>query len=111
MFSTAARGSCKYMQASGGTYLIPTTPSNQGVYIGQASSTSSGIEMAASGETTIDSTVLGSNYKGRNQYDNTTNSFNFYANASATATLILTSTIITASGSLTATNIYTKTEN
>ena len=34
----------------------------------------------------------------------------FFANASATATLILTSSIVTVSGSLTATNIYTKTE-
>ena len=56
-----------------GTYLIPTTQYNQGVYIGQASSTSSGIEMAASSETTIDFTTLGTNYKGRIQYDNTTN--------------------------------------
>ena len=41
------------MQATGGTYCRPTAPTTQGVYIGQASSTSSGIEMTALDETTI----------------------------------------------------------
>ena len=50
----AARGSYNYVQVSGGTYIRPTAPNNQGVYIGQASSTSSGIEMTATGDTTID---------------------------------------------------------
>ena len=104
------RGSYNYLQVSGGTYIRPAAPSNQGVYIGQASSTSSGTEMTATGDTTIDFSSPGTDYRGRIQYDNATNSFNFFANASATATLILTSTIVIVSGSLTATNIYTKTE-
>ena len=66
--------------------------------------------MTATGETTIDFSSPATNYRGRIQYDNDTNSFNAFANASATATLILTSTTVTVSGSLTATNIYTKTE-
>ncbi len=66
--------------------------------------------MTATGETTIDFSTPGTDYRGRIQYDNATNSFNFFANASATATLILTSTTVTVSGSLAATNIYTKTE-
>ncbi|MFM7988455.1 MAG: hypothetical protein ACKPKO_55000 [Candidatus Fonsibacter sp.] len=37
----------------------------QSIYLGQASTTSSGIEMAASGETTIDFSKPGTNYKGR----------------------------------------------
>ena len=80
------------------------------MYIGQASSTSSGIEVTATGETTIDFSSPATNYRGRVQYDNATNSFNLFANASATATLILTSTTVTISGSLTVANIYTKTE-
>jgi hypothetical protein len=55
---SSARGSYNYLQASGGTYLRPTTASNRGIYIGQASSTSSGILMAASGDTTIDFQLL-----------------------------------------------------
>ena len=106
----ATRGSFVYMSASGTTFLRPIAPNNQGVYIGQASSTSSGIEMTATGETTIDFSSPGTDYRGRIQYDNATNSFNFFANASATATLSLTSTTVTVSGSLTANNIYTKTE-
>ena len=73
----AARGSYNYLQASGGTYLRPTAPNNQGAHIGQASSTSSGIEMTATGETTIDFSSPGTDYRGRIQYDNATNSFNF----------------------------------
>jgi len=36
----AARGSYNYRQVSGGTYLRPTAPNNQGVYIGNVRSTS-----------------------------------------------------------------------
>ncbi|MFM7985999.1 MAG: hypothetical protein ACKPKO_42465 [Candidatus Fonsibacter sp.] len=42
--------------------------------MGQASTTSSGIEMVASGETTTDFSTPGINYKGRIQYNNATNS-------------------------------------
>ena len=49
----ATRGPFTYLQASGFSYLLPITPLVQGIYLGQASTTSSGIEMTASGETTI----------------------------------------------------------
>ncbi|MFM7987495.1 MAG: hypothetical protein ACKPKO_50100, partial [Candidatus Fonsibacter sp.] len=58
--------------------------------MGQASTTFSGIEMAASGETTIDFSTLGINYKGRIQYNNSTNALSFFTNSSATASLVLT---------------------
>jgi hypothetical protein len=74
----ATRGSFVYMSASGTTFLRPTAPNNQGVYIGQASSTSSGIEMTATGDTTIDFSSPGTDYKGRVQYDNTSNSLKFF---------------------------------
>ena len=76
-------------------------PPSQGIYLGQASTTSSGIEMAASGETTIVSSTPGTNYKGRIQFNNTTNALSFFANSSATASLVLTDT---------ATNIYNPTQ-
>ncbi|MFM7988445.1 MAG: hypothetical protein ACKPKO_54945, partial [Candidatus Fonsibacter sp.] len=63
----ATRGSFMYLQASGSSYMRPTTPTVQGIYLGQASTTSSGIEMTASGETTIDFSTPGINYKGRIQ--------------------------------------------
>ena len=67
------------------------TPLAPGIYLGQASTTSSGIEVVASGETTIDVSTLGTNYNGRIQYDNTTNASSFVSqNSSATASLILT---------------------
>ena len=69
----ATRGSFTYLQASRSSYMRPTTPLSQGIYLGQASTTLTGIEMAASGETTIDDSTLGTNYKGRIQYNNTTN--------------------------------------
>ncbi|MFM7981789.1 MAG: hypothetical protein ACKPKO_20975 [Candidatus Fonsibacter sp.] len=37
---SAARGSYNYLQVSGGTYLSPTTPLVQCIYIGSSSSTS-----------------------------------------------------------------------
>ncbi|MFM7982693.1 MAG: hypothetical protein ACKPKO_25560, partial [Candidatus Fonsibacter sp.] len=84
----ATRGSFTYLQAS---YLRPTTPLSQGIYLGQASTAPSGIEMVASGETTIDFSTLGTNYKGRIQYNSTTNAFSFFfTNSSATASLVLT---------------------
>ncbi|MFM7989836.1 MAG: hypothetical protein ACKPKO_62030, partial [Candidatus Fonsibacter sp.] len=62
----------------------------QGIYLGQASTTSSGIEMTASGDTTIDFSTPGINYKGRIQYNNSTNALSFFTNSSATASLFLT---------------------
>ncbi|MFM7987611.1 MAG: hypothetical protein ACKPKO_50680 [Candidatus Fonsibacter sp.] len=70
--------------------MRPTTPTVQGIYRGQASTTSSGIEIVASGETTIDFSTPGTNYKGRIQYNNTTNALSFFTNSSATASLVLT---------------------
>ncbi|MFM7984869.1 MAG: hypothetical protein ACKPKO_36670 [Candidatus Fonsibacter sp.] len=52
MFS-AARGSY-FLQVSGGTYIRPMAPSVKGIYSGQASTTSYGIEMTAPDDTTID---------------------------------------------------------
>ncbi|MFM7989098.1 MAG: hypothetical protein ACKPKO_58270, partial [Candidatus Fonsibacter sp.] len=80
----APRGSFTYLQASGSSYLRPTAPTAQGIYLGQASTTSSGIEMTASGETTIDFSTPGINYKGRIQYNNSTNALSFFTNSSAT---------------------------
>ncbi|MFM7978438.1 MAG: hypothetical protein ACKPKO_03900, partial [Candidatus Fonsibacter sp.] len=58
--------------------------------------TSSGIEMAASGETTIDFSTPGINYKGRIQYNNTTNALSFlFTKSSATASLVLTDSTTT----------------
>ncbi|MFM7977735.1 MAG: hypothetical protein ACKPKO_00325, partial [Candidatus Fonsibacter sp.] len=51
---SAARGSYNYLQVSSGTYIRPTTPSVKGIYLGQASTTSYGIEMVAPDDTTID---------------------------------------------------------
>ncbi|MFM7983269.1 MAG: hypothetical protein ACKPKO_28505, partial [Candidatus Fonsibacter sp.] len=56
----------------------PTTPPSQGNDLGQASTTLWGVEMVASGETTIDFSTLGTNYKGRIQYNNTTNALSFF---------------------------------
>ncbi|MFM7981282.1 MAG: hypothetical protein ACKPKO_18400, partial [Candidatus Fonsibacter sp.] len=62
----------------------------------QASTTSSGIEMTASGETTIDFSTPGINYKGRIQYNNTDNTLSFFVtNSSATASLVLTDSTTT----------------
>ena len=46
--------------------------------------------MTATGETTIDFSSPGTNYKGRIQYDNTSNSLNFFTNSSATPSFVLT---------------------
>ncbi|MFM7981617.1 MAG: hypothetical protein ACKPKO_20100, partial [Candidatus Fonsibacter sp.] len=62
---------------------------------GQASTTSSGIEMTASGETTIDFSTPGINYKGRIQYNNTTNALSLFTYSSATASLVLTDSTTT----------------
>ncbi|MFM7981585.1 MAG: hypothetical protein ACKPKO_19935, partial [Candidatus Fonsibacter sp.] len=43
-----------------------------------------------SSETTIDFSTPGTNYKGRIQYNNTTNAFSLCANSSATTSLVLT---------------------
>ena len=50
------------MQVSGGTYLRTEAPVTAGVFIGKSSSPSYGIEMAASGDTSIDFTTPGTNY-------------------------------------------------
>ncbi|MFM7977828.1 MAG: hypothetical protein ACKPKO_00805, partial [Candidatus Fonsibacter sp.] len=42
---SAARGSYNYLQVSGGTYIRPTAPTAKGIYLGQASTTSYGIEI------------------------------------------------------------------
>ncbi|MFM7986116.1 MAG: hypothetical protein ACKPKO_43065, partial [Candidatus Fonsibacter sp.] len=102
-----------YLQASGSSYLRPTTPTVQGIYLGQASTTSSGIEMTASGETTIDFSTPGINYKGRIQYNNTDNTLSFFTNFSASASTVITdfvtvSNLIT-TGSITANRIISKT--
>ncbi|MFM7987754.1 MAG: hypothetical protein ACKPKO_51425, partial [Candidatus Fonsibacter sp.] len=91
----ATRGSFTYLQVFGSSYLRPITPPVQGIYLGQASTTSSGIEMAASGETTIDFSTPGTNYKGRIQYNSTTNAVSFFTNSSATASLVLTDSTTT----------------
>ncbi|MFM7983081.1 MAG: hypothetical protein ACKPKO_27540, partial [Candidatus Fonsibacter sp.] len=44
---SAARGSYNYLQVSGGAYIRPAAPSVKGIYLGQASTTSYGIEIAA----------------------------------------------------------------
>ncbi|MFM7858221.1 MAG: hypothetical protein ACKO96_41460, partial [Flammeovirgaceae bacterium] len=69
----ATRGSFTYLQASDSSYLRPITQPVQGIDLGQASTTSSGIEMAASGETTVDVSAPGRKEEGRRQYNNTTN--------------------------------------
>ena len=51
--------------------------------------------MVASGETTIDFATLGTNYKGRIQYNNSTNALSFFTNSSATASLALTNSTTT----------------
>ncbi|MFM7980305.1 MAG: hypothetical protein ACKPKO_13415, partial [Candidatus Fonsibacter sp.] len=75
----ATRGSFTYLQASGSSYLRPISPLVQGTYSGQASTTSSGVKMVASGETTIDFSTLEINYKRRIQYNNTTNALSFFS--------------------------------
>ena len=70
-------------------YLRPTAPLVQGIDLGQASTTSSRVKMAASGETTIDFTAPGTNYKGRISHNNTTNALSFFTKASATASFVL----------------------
>ncbi|MFM7987118.1 MAG: hypothetical protein ACKPKO_48185, partial [Candidatus Fonsibacter sp.] len=94
MFS-AARGSYNYFQVSGGTYIRPTIPFVKGIYLGQASTTSYGIEMAAPDDTTIVFSTPGTNYKGRIQYNNSTNALSFFTNSSATASLVLTDSTTT----------------
>ncbi|MFM7987932.1 MAG: hypothetical protein ACKPKO_52325, partial [Candidatus Fonsibacter sp.] len=64
-----------YLQVSGGTHIRPTAPSVKGIYLGHASTTSYGIEMTAPDDTTTDFSTLGTNYKGRIQYNNTDNTF------------------------------------
>ncbi|MFM7982603.1 MAG: hypothetical protein ACKPKO_25100, partial [Candidatus Fonsibacter sp.] len=63
--------------------------------MGQASTTSSGVEMVAVGETTIDFSAPGINYKGRIQYNNSTNALSLFTNSSATASLVLTDSTTT----------------
>ena len=89
----APRGSFTYLQASGSSYLRPTAPTAQGIYLGQASTTSSGIEMTASGDTTIDFSTPGINYKGRIQYNNSTNTLSFFTNSSASASMVITDSV------------------
>ncbi|MFM7985082.1 MAG: hypothetical protein ACKPKO_37770, partial [Candidatus Fonsibacter sp.] len=92
---SAARGSYNYLQVSGGTYIRPTAPSVKGIYLGQASTTSYGNEITAPDDTTIDCSTPGINYKGRIQYNNSTNALSFFTNSSATASLVLTDSTTT----------------
>ncbi|MFM7982296.1 MAG: hypothetical protein ACKPKO_23550, partial [Candidatus Fonsibacter sp.] len=88
---SAARGSYNYFQVSGGTYIRPTAPTTKGIYLGQTSTTSYGIEITAPDDTTIDFSTPGIHYKGRIQYNKTTNALrSFFTNSSATASLVLT---------------------
>ena len=64
--------------------------------------------MVASGDTTIDFSAPGTTYKGRIQYDNSTESFNLFTNASEIATMSLTSTTVTVPGSLTVNKLITR---
>ncbi|MFM7982468.1 MAG: hypothetical protein ACKPKO_24415 [Candidatus Fonsibacter sp.] len=50
---SAAKGSYIYLQVSGRTYIRPTEPSVKGIYLGQASTTSYGIEITAPDDTTM----------------------------------------------------------
>ena len=92
-----ARGTFNYMQVSGGTGLRTEAPVTAGVFIGKSSSSSYGIEMAASGDTSVDFTTPGTNtdYKGRIQYDNTLNALNLYANSAALPTLTIDGSSLT----------------
>ncbi|MFM7981082.1 MAG: hypothetical protein ACKPKO_17365, partial [Candidatus Fonsibacter sp.] len=77
------------------TYIRPTAPAAKGIYLGQASTTSYGIEITAPNDTTIDLSTTGINYKGRIQYNKSTNALSFFTNSSATASLVLTDTTTT----------------
>ena len=65
-----ARGTFNHMQVLGVTWLRTQTPPAARAYIGQAGTTSWGMEMAASGDTTIDFTTPGNKSKGRILHDN-----------------------------------------
>jgi len=109
---SAARGSYNYLQVSGGTSLRPTIPGVQGIFIGNSSSTSSGIEIAASGDTHIDFTSPMSDYKGRIKYDNANGKLDFYTNSSATAVLSLSAGLVSSAGIISSSgNITTSTGN
>ncbi|MFM7986808.1 MAG: hypothetical protein ACKPKO_46590, partial [Candidatus Fonsibacter sp.] len=85
----------------------------QGIYLGQASTTSSGIEMTASGDTTIDFSTPGINYKGRIQYNNSTNTLSFFTNSSASASMVITDSVtvsnLKTTGNITADKIISRT--
>ncbi|MFM7980005.1 MAG: hypothetical protein ACKPKO_11885, partial [Candidatus Fonsibacter sp.] len=93
---------------SGCTYIRPTAPSVKGIYLGQASTTSYGIEMTAPDDTTIDFSTPGTNYKGRIQYHNSTNALSFFTNSSATASMVITDSV-TVSNLITTGNITANT--
>ncbi|MFM7853475.1 MAG: hypothetical protein ACKO96_16530, partial [Flammeovirgaceae bacterium] len=62
-------------------HLVPlrqTTPLVLGMYLGQVSTPSPGIENVASGEIAIDFSTVGTNYKGRIRYNNTTNTLSCF---------------------------------
>ncbi|MFM7990452.1 MAG: hypothetical protein ACKPKO_65155, partial [Candidatus Fonsibacter sp.] len=82
----------------------PTAPTAKGIYLGQASTTSYGIEITAPDDTTIDFSTPGINYKGRIQYNNTDNTFSFFTNSSASASMVITDSV-TVSNLITTGNI------
>ncbi|MFM7983323.1 MAG: hypothetical protein ACKPKO_28775, partial [Candidatus Fonsibacter sp.] len=84
-----------------------------GIYLGQASTTSYGIEMTAPDDTTIDFSTPGTNYKGRIQYNNTDNTLNLFTNSSASASMVITDSVTVANlkttGNITANKIMSRT--
>ncbi|MFM7986775.1 MAG: hypothetical protein ACKPKO_46420, partial [Candidatus Fonsibacter sp.] len=63
--------------------------------------------------TTIDFSTPGTNYKGRIQYNNSTNALSFFTNSSATASLVLTDSVtvsnLITTGNITANKIISRT--
>ncbi|MFM7986807.1 MAG: hypothetical protein ACKPKO_46585, partial [Candidatus Fonsibacter sp.] len=82
-------------------------------YLGQARTTSSGIEMTATGDTPIDFSTPGTNYKGRTQYNNTDNTFFCFTNSSASASMVITDSVtvsnLKTTGNITANKIISRT--
>ncbi|MFM7986876.1 MAG: hypothetical protein ACKPKO_46935 [Candidatus Fonsibacter sp.] len=60
--------------------------------------------MAASGDTNIEFTSPGSNFKGRINYNNTDNGLNFHVNSNSTARMVLNYTSLTVAGDIKANN-------
>ncbi len=69
--------------------------------------------MTASGDTTIDFSTPGINYKGRIQYNNTDNTLSFFTNSSASASMVITDSVtvsnLITTGNITANKIISRT--